>query len=618
MTPKPENLKAEQDAGFAARGGLDEQPVQLPAIREASRTPTAQTQGDGLPERTCLPAVRPTPPGAPAAAAGGAGGTPASQGRGIRKASLRALAHATTPFSQAVDAAEAAAGSGHGAAPPTAVADGRPAAPRGGEGGSDASATPPREVGGGLLPSSSTPSGGKKPGGAGGAAAAAPRSFPLVHRQDSRARRVSQGAQRAVSSLLKKDTKLTLRSIEDTLRRSGLDPRSNAKLGLELIRLRALPELGDMMQPENASSFEIVQKAVGGCLAINDWEGFRSRIVQLAEETRREVAHTEGHVATYIPELGEADPELFAVSVCTTDGQIFNYGDCDTDVSIQSGVKPLTYALACKEHGVNTVANYVGIEASGLSFNEVSLNAERKPHNPMINAGAIMSASLVGMHDRPARRLDTIQRTFTALAGGMKLGFEKAVYLSESRTAYRNQALSYFMQSVNGFPAGVDPMEALDTYLQCCSVGVRVEHLSRIAATFANNGTSPLSGEKVLSNKVVDAAMTLMFTCGMYDYSGEWASKVGPTSSRARARPGFPSRRASLTRRPHSSGGHAGQVGRLRHHLRDRPGRHGHLRARAAARPPRQLLQGHRLLQARAQGVAPRHLRAARQRHRRL
>ena len=507
MTPKADNIKGGQETG--AREGSDD-PVQLPAIRDTSKTPTqhsATPGGDGLPERTTLPAVRPTPPqhSSKSATPGGAESTPASQGRGIRKASLKALASATTP----APAPTMDAKSSNENADPVPM-------PMGGgiaENGDAATEVPPAP----RQDAHQAPA--RKQSQAGGGQ----RSFP---RQNGN-RRMSQGAENAVSSLLNKDTKLTLKSIDDTLRRSGLDPESNAKLGLELIRLRALTDINDMMQIENSSSFEIVQKAVGGSLAINDWEGFKTRIVQLAEETRREVSHTEGHVAEYIPELGEADPELFAVSVCTTDGQIFNYGDCDIDVSIQSGVKPLTYALACKEHGVNTVANYVGIEASGLSFNEVSLNAEQKPHNPMINAGAIMSASLVGMHDRPARRLDTIQRTFTALAGGMKLGFEKAVYLSESRTAYRNQALSYFMQSVNGFPAGVDPMEALDTYLQCCSVGVRVEHLSRIAATFANNGTSPLSGEKVLSNKVVDAAMTLMFTCGMYDYSGEWASKVG-------------------------------------------------------------------------------------------
>jgi glutaminase len=112
-------------------------------------------------------------------------------------------------------------------------------------------------------------------------------------------------------------------------------------------------------------------------------------------------------------------------------------------------------------------------------------------------------------------------------AGGAKIGFDQAVYLSERETAYNNNALAYFMSSKNGFPQGANVQDSLDFYFQLCSIEVTNKKLATIASTYANNGVCPITGKKCMSSHTVKRCMQLLFSCGMYDYSGEWACTVG-------------------------------------------------------------------------------------------
>ena len=170
---------------------------------------------------------------------------------------------------------------------------------------------------------------------------------------------------------------------------------------------------------------------------------------------------------------------------------------------------------------------YIGREPSGHGFNEITLNSENKPHNPMINAGAIMACSLIKPDLSSASRFYYVLDGWQRLAGGKSLSFSNSVFLSERDTSNRNFALGYFMKDQGGFPEGVNLEKILNFYFQCCSIEVDSRAQASVAATLANSGICPLTEDKVFSADVVKNCLSLMFSCGMYDYSGEFAFKVG-------------------------------------------------------------------------------------------
>jgi glutaminase A len=263
-----------------------------------------------------------------------------------------------------------------------------------------------------------------------------------------------------------------------------------------------------------------------GRLAVPNWPEFSAKITELYNVIKSRPLR--GANASYIPILEEADSNWFGISVCTVDGQRFDIGDTDVDFSIQSCVKPLMYAVAIEDVGLERVHKHVGIEPSGLAFNEVSLNADGLPHNPMVNAGAIATGSCVKPGADMSTRFKHFSDKLKALAGGAgKVGFSQPTYLCEFETAWRNNALMYYMEEAGVFPVDVTPEAALDFYIQCCAIEVNTASAAGMAATLANGGTSPLTGVPCLSTATVKSVLTLMFSCGMYDYSGEWCVHVG-------------------------------------------------------------------------------------------
>jgi glutaminase len=233
---------------------------------------------------------------------------------------------------------------------------------------------------------------------------------------------------------------------------------------------------------------------------------------------------TDGDVATYIPELSKANPNDFGVCLVTADGRVFDAGDCDRPFTIQSISKPFTFGLALEELGYDKVFEHVGVEPSGDAFNSIQLCGDtNRPFNPMINTGAItVTALLHAVHGH--HTLEYLLDRFSALAG-RQLSVDEAVYQSERRTGHRNRAIAHLL--LNFGVVHEEAEAALDIYFKQCAILVTARDLAMMAATLSNMGCHPITGQSVFTIRYVKDILSIMFTCGMYDYSGHWAYRVG-------------------------------------------------------------------------------------------
>jgi glutaminase len=232
----------------------------------------------------------------------------------------------------------------------------------------------------------------------------------------------------------------------------------------------------------------------------------------------------DGEVATYIPELGKADPNDFAICVATTQGRLFRAGDYDKEFTIQSMSKPFAFQIALEECGVEEVFKRVGVEPSGDAFNSIELDAKTsRPFNPMINAGAIAISSLIKKDPVEIGIEQFVDRL--SGAAGRQLQIDSSVMRSEALTGNRNRAIAYLMRNFEIIDEYLH--ESLHQYFAQCSVLVNCQDMAMMAATVANMGRNPVTAEQVFDFRYLKYMLTVMFTCGLYDYAGGWAYEVG-------------------------------------------------------------------------------------------
>ncbi|XP_033612248.1 glutaminase kidney isoform, mitochondrial [Fukomys damarensis] len=272
------------------------------------------------------------------------------------------------------------------------------------------------------------------------------------------------------------------------------------------------------------SNIVLLTQAFRRKFVIPDFMAFTSHIDELFESAKKQSG---GKVADYIPQLAKFSPDLWGVSVCTVDGQRHSIGDTKVPFCLQSCVKPLKYAIAVNDLGTEYVHRYVGKEPSGLRFNKLFLNEDDKPHNPMVNAGAIVVTSLIKQGVNNAEKFDYVMQFLNKMAGNEYVGFSNATFQSERESGDRNFAIGYYLKEKKCFPEGTDMVGILDFYFQLCSIEVTCESASVMAATLANGGFCPITGERVLSPEAVRNTLSLMHSCGMYDFSGQFAFHVG-------------------------------------------------------------------------------------------
>ncbi|KAG7261863.1 hypothetical protein CRUP_003696 [Coryphaenoides rupestris] len=254
---------------------------------------------------------------------------------------------------------------------------------------------------------------------------------------------------------------------------------------------------------------------------IPEFDAFAKRLMKSTKLSR-------SNVADYIPHLAKFSPDLWGVSLCTVDGQRHFGGRHQASIlSAGHAWKPWSTPSPCTRRAREKVHRYVGMEPSGLKFNKLSLDEEDKPHNPMVNAGAILISSLIKPGANKAEKFDYVMEFVKRMAGHDFVGFSNATFQSEKETGDRNFAIGYYMKEKKCFPDGADMIDALDFYFQLCSIEVTCESGSIMGATLANGGICPITGERVLSAEAVRNTLSLMYSCGMYDFSGQMAFHVG-------------------------------------------------------------------------------------------
>jgi len=231
----------------------------------------------------------------------------------------------------------------------------------------------------------------------------------------------------------------------------------------------------------------------------------------------------DGAVANYIPELGKADPAHFGISLATLDGHVYEVGDSRVPFTIQSMSKPFVFALALDTLGSEEVERTIGVEPSGDPFNSIRLNADNHPFNPMVNAGAIACSGLVRRAKGDAA-FDTIRDALGRFAG-RALDVDDAVFASEAATGDRNRAIAYLLRNSGVIGEAVD--DVLAVYFRQCAVLVTARDCAIMAATLANRGVNPVTGEQVVTPYAVSRTLSVMTSSGMYDFAGEWIYRVG-------------------------------------------------------------------------------------------
>ncbi|MBS7252910.1 glutaminase A [Flavobacterium branchiicola] len=233
----------------------------------------------------------------------------------------------------------------------------------------------------------------------------------------------------------------------------------------------------------------------------------------------------EGKNADYIKELANVDPNLFGITLVTTDGTVYTKGDITSMVSIQSISKVFTMAKVIEEQGPLVLQEKIGVDATGLPFNSIVAVEMHKGDkiNPLVNPGAIAATSLVRGNDSVAKwkEIMKIQSDFA----GRELSINRPVYISEAGDNLRNQAIAHLLLAYDRMY--FDPVQATDIYTKQCALNVNTKDLATMAATLANGGVNPVTKKKVVSQATVMYTLPVMATAGLYDNSGIWLFNSG-------------------------------------------------------------------------------------------
>jgi glutaminase len=251
-------------------------------------------------------------------------------------------------------------------------------------------------------------------------------------------------------------------------------------------------------------------------------EMIRSLVAEAHEHFRSSM---EGSNSQVYPALAKVPSRLFGVCVIATNGNVYAAGDAEYEFSIMSVSKPFVFALICQFLGAEQAREKLGVNATGLPFNSLAA-IERSADgrtNPMVNAGAIATTSLVPGASFGAK-WQFIHDGLSRFAG-RTLALNAEVYASASKTNFHSQSIANLLR---GFARiNLDPSEAAELYTKQCALNVSAKDLAMMGATLADGGVNPLTKERVVDPEVCHYTLAVMATAGLYETSGDWLYDIG-------------------------------------------------------------------------------------------
>lgn len=235
-----------------------------------------------------------------------------------------------------------------------------------------------------------------------------------------------------------------------------------------------------------------------------------------------------GRVADYIPELAKEDPDRAAAVVTDPSGNRYEVGDAEYRFTVQSIIKVVLYLCVLEHYSFSHIKKYIGVKPSAKPFNsilELELSNKNIPVNPFINAGAIVATSLL-VEKYGEKTFDYVLERAGELFGNPNLTYSESIFESERESAFANRALTYMLLNNGILSKETDVEELLKVYFRSCSILVNTRELAALGCLLARGGTS-LSGKRHMSEEHARILRTVMATCGTYDYSGDFAVRIG-------------------------------------------------------------------------------------------
>lgn len=326
--------------------------------------------------------------------------------------------------------------------------------------------------------------------------------------------------------IIKDEKNINFHALENLLEENGISKDDHRISSLKESLSESIDEELDRSRFEQLlQENEVILKCFRKELVIPNFPEFSKDVEDIFRSTK---SNTNGDIDESLPQHDDAENPPYAISVCTVDGQLLQLGDHDLAFSVQSISKVVNYAIAREELGRKKLHEHVGVEPGGEGFDAgMVLNEKDLPHNPLINSGAMMTASLIKQDLEMEQRLQYVIDVWEKMTGDKKVEYRKEAFETERKNADKNFALAHLMKDRGAFAENVDLGTVVDFYLKCCAIEVNIDDLAHAGATLANYGKCPSTGKKVFHHNTVRDTLSLMLSSGTYDHSGEFAFRVG-------------------------------------------------------------------------------------------